>query len=106
MATTPKKRNFDFSQEATTPSPQIAQRTRHLRTRLSEYFCVEVIDCQEEKGILTLKFLGFMAETIKTQLSKVGVTVKQQQHITFYVTEDHPFEDIDAVYGVFMGILL
>lgn len=99
-------RNFDFSLKATKASGEIGKRSRHLKARILEYFCAKIMEEEDESGIMSFSFEGFLPSTIVTQLSKVGVQAVEGQYVTFYIREEHSHEDIDALYGLFMGILL
>lgn len=96
--------------QATHRQPQkIARLVRHLEARLLDFGPggPEVFVCDQEKGIVTVRFPGHNAAAVAEQLaSRFGVFVETKQDCAiFHLTDHTPFEDLDYVWGCLFDLL-
>lgn len=84
---------------------RMAQLTRHLSARLNEFFAIHIQVADERQGIVKISIENVSLEMVQKKLSAQGVETVLEKELTFYLQDCHRFEDIDFVWGVFLGIL-
>ena len=87
---------------------RIARLTRHLEGRLLDFGPggPEVLECDQEKGCVCVRFPGREGSGILTDLRGHGILAEQEDgQIRFWLHPAVQFEDLDYVWGCLFEIL-
>lgn len=109
-------RNLDYRCPITgTASPKAQQLTRHLKARLQEYFTITILEENQALAFVRISLnqdpsqdtAPCSLETFYKKLSDFHIeTVLEDKTLSFYLTDQHGFEDIDFVWGKIYTILV
>ncbi len=105
--------SYDYSQSATAQElvehgTLLGSMVRHLKARLEEFDCVEIVESSEEKAMVTAKFQGVSSQQVAQALAEFRqIQIAQTGNaVTFYLTPQQRQETIDTIWGGLFHLLV